>query len=82
MPKFDEPMNPGRREHRPAWRLRRTVLALLFLGVAMAGVIALLVLGYKVEALVTVIVTAAVEASAALGLRPTPATTEPAGRLR
>ncbi|WP_416873944.1 hypothetical protein [Kitasatospora sp. SC0581] len=43
--------------------LRRAALSAAFLAVALAGVIALIVLGYAVEALVTVIVTAAVEAS-------------------
>ncbi|MFE4361529.1 hypothetical protein DR950_02175 [Kitasatospora xanthocidica] len=43
--------------------LRHTALSAAFLAVALAGVIALIVLGYAVEALVTVIVTAAVEAS-------------------
>ncbi|MFJ6774494.1 hypothetical protein ACIQOV_26660 [Kitasatospora sp. NPDC091257] len=43
--------------------LRRAALSAAFLAVALAGVIALIVLGYAVEALVTVVVTAAVEAS-------------------
>ncbi|MFD5435450.1 hypothetical protein ACFWJ4_25300 [Kitasatospora sp. NPDC127067] len=43
--------------------LRRAALSAAFLAVALAGVIALIVLGYTVEALVTVVVTASVEAS-------------------
>ncbi|MFE4977107.1 hypothetical protein ACFRAR_33995 [Kitasatospora sp. NPDC056651] len=48
---------------------RRAALSAAFLAVALAGVIALIVLGYAVEALVTVIVTAAAEASGSLGRR-------------
>ncbi|MFC8453835.1 hypothetical protein [Kitasatospora sp. NPDC057223] len=66
--------------------LRNALLAALFLGIALSGVIALLALGYEVEALVTVIVTAAVEASAAFGWRPAVSVdttvAEPAERTR
>ncbi|MFF2546693.1 hypothetical protein ACFVUY_29625 [Kitasatospora sp. NPDC058063] len=50
--------------------LRRAALSAAFLAIALAGVIALIVLGYTVEALVTVVVTASVEASGSLGRRP------------
>ncbi|MET8543042.1 hypothetical protein ABZW03_20675 [Kitasatospora sp. NPDC004799] len=49
---------------------RRAVPAAAFLAIALAGVIALAVLGYTVEALVTVIVTAATEASGRAARRP------------
>ncbi|MFD4657777.1 hypothetical protein ACFWP2_19360 [Kitasatospora sp. NPDC058444] len=50
--------------------LRRAAPSAAFLAIALAGVIALIVLGYTVEALVTVIVTAATEACRAPGRRP------------
>lgn len=59
--------------------LRRAALSFAFLAIALAGVIALLVLGYTVEALVTVIVTAAVEACGSLGRRPRAAAGTAAG---
>ncbi|MGW1176435.1 hypothetical protein ACWD4P_22305 [Kitasatospora sp. NPDC002543] len=64
-PPAEDPGSSGSPEGPGGSGPRRAALCAAFLAVALAGVVALVVLGYAVEALVTVIVTAAAEACGA-----------------